>query len=471
MNAVFVSTCNRTRALCAVHAAFRLSNVIVRVGIIGMNDIGEALLDLLNRQKEKMIKAFDLEFHVCAIFPDPSGSEIVHLSHNSNKVNFITPEDYNELFSNVDGNKTGIIQRAKGDLTSFAGYLKSDDCANTVIFDCTANENVGAHHPEWLTSQINVITANNTCLSGPIELRSKLKEAESLFQNKKNATKYLREVTVGGALPVLNTLRGLLNSGDNIWRIEGIFSTSLSYIMYRCAPPPGCLDCEEFDKQFSNIESHGESFDDSGFFNHKEKCSFSQAVDEARALGLMEEDPLKDLSNEYTARCLMVIAKELAVDEDYDVEKIQLESDMLMVDVEKNAGGKGAIKRQTDDLETYEDIASHLDELIEARVKSAAEKGCVPRHISTIDVKRGTIDIKITDVPNTHVFATTPPSCECVRFFTANHGRFPLIIQGPSAGIHSTASGLLAELLRLMQSKASTKSGDLVRTKSSIFLG
>lgn len=184
----------------------------------------------------------------------------------------------------------------------------------------------------------------------------------------------------------------------------------------------------------------------------------------------MEENPLKDLSNEYTARCLMVIAKELGMDKDYDTEQIQLMSDMLMVDVEKQEG-KGAVKMKLSDLVSYDDVHTKLDALMERRVSSAREKGCVPRHISTIDVKTGKIEVSIVDVPFTHIYATTPPSCECVRFFTENLKEFPLVVQGPSAGIDSTASALLAELLRLMQNKIGVRPGNLSRTRSSVYIG
>jgi len=52
-------------------------------------------------------------------------------------------------------------------------------------------------HVEWLRKGVHVVTANNTALSGPKELRQKIKDIE-----KQKKAKYLREVTVGGGLPV-----------------------------------------------------------------------------------------------------------------------------------------------------------------------------------------------------------------------------------------------------------------------------
>merc|ERR1712232_1156771 len=98
----------------------------------------------------------------------------------------------------------------------------------------------------------------------------------------------------------------------------------------------------------------------------------------------------------------------------------------------------------------YEDIANQLDTFMHERVVNAAKKGCVPRHISTIDVSSGEIHVKIMDVPCNHLFAINPPSCECVRFYTKTHNRYPLVIQGPSAGTDSVVRGLLAEFFNLL---------------------
>jgi len=250
-------------------------------------------------------------------------------------------------------------------------------------------------------------------------------------------------------------LRDLLHSGDKIRLIKGILSVSLSYIFHRIAPPPGLAQSFEFDKTISDGAIEGSLYLSSKLpFKNSLKCSFSTAVQEAIALGLMESDPLKDLSNEYTAQVLMVLAQELGILEEYDVSKIQLQSETILKDDSKN----------------YDDIAQDIDTIMHARVMSAAKAGCVPRHISSIDVASGKIHIEIIDVPCNHLFAITPPSCECVCFYTKTYNRYPLVIQGPSAGSDSVAKGLLAELLNLMQTKVGVRTGVLSRTSSSVFL-
>jgi len=458
ISAVVLET-ESTRALRAVHAAFRLSHTKVRVGIVGISEVGLSLLKLLEAQRRKLKDNFEIDLQVCAVMKNGESSDIVVLENSFGGVDAdsITEAEYNEqtggsfLLGAPASSLQGDAELVKTKIDSsgldgMKGNVFSEDCPHSIIFDCTAEEKVGPYHVEWMKAGINVVTANNTALSGPKSLRDAIKEVERSKQ-----VQYLKEVTIGGGLPVLSTLRDLLTTGDQVWRIDGILSVTMSYVMYRIAPPPGVADCSHFDESSTS----GAFRDDrsmSPAMNAEKACSFSQAVTEAIALGLTEEDPIKDLSNEYTARCLMVLARDLGLDGDYSVSKIQSLSESLV----------------DEGVEHYSEIEADLDVKMKERVISAAAIGCVPRHVCSVDVKNQVISIKIVDVPKNHVYATTPPSCECVRFFTRRHRAYPLIVQGPSAGADSTASALLAEVLDMMKKKVGvTKSGMIARSTSS----
>jgi homoserine dehydrogenase len=151
------------------------------------------------------------------------------------------------------------------------------------------------------------------------------------------------------------------------------------------------------------------------------------------------------------------LAKELGLDRNYSTAEIQKHSEKV-VDLPEG---------QILDHGVFEGA---IDDTVQARVTAAAERGCVLRHVCSVDVASQSIEIKIVEVPNTHVFATTPPSCECVRFFTHRHQPYPLVIQGPSAGADTTSSALLAELLSMMRGKVGPRMGILTRTNSSAYL-
>lgn len=159
----------------------------------------------------------------------------------------------------------------------------------------------------------------------------------------------------------------------------------------------------------------------------------------------------------------MVLAQELGVDQTVSAEVIQDSSENLLGVCAPDEFCKAAVDYQTV-------LSGTFDQAIKSRVDAARERGCVLRQISSVDVRSRLIEIKIVEVPQNHVFALTPPSCETVRFFTHRHETYPLIIQGPSAGADSTASALLAELLHLMRERVGPRQAVLSRTGSSASL-
>ena len=444
-----VLTKESTRALRAVHAAFRLSHTTIRVGVVGMNELGESLLKLLQDQRAALRSTFEIDLQVAIIHPSSDARKSIRLkSDDSGGSNSITIQSFNKAIGRTsssceEGSESFVAEFGLVDLLP---HLFRTDCTNHVIFDCTNDEAVGELHASWLKAGVDVVTANNTGLSGPKAQREEICQAETA-QGKLSA-KYLRNVTVGGGLPVINTARTLLQTGDKIRRIDGILSVSLSFIMFRISPPSDIKRCSIFDEDFSNGAFSGDLLL-SPSANIGAACSFSQAVKEAIALGLMEEDPTKDLNNEYVSRVLMVLARELGV-EDVETAEIQNSSDKLL-----------------EGVADFHNLPTNIDEKIYARVEEARSRGCVLRQISSVDVAENRIETKIVEVPDHHVFGVTPPSCECIRFFTNRHRRYPLIVQGPSAGADSTASALLAELLQLMRGRANPRSVVLSRSGTS----
>jgi aspartokinase/homoserine dehydrogenase 1 len=329
-------------------------------------------------------------------------------------------------------NELGVVASLPGGIASFKdSVILYYDYAHHMIFYCTGGKEDAKLHAGWLNEGVHVAKANNWGLAGSKEQRDAIAAAE--IGKGKLSAKYLPEVKVGGALPVINILRSLLNSGDIIHRVDGMISVSMSYIMFRISPPV-YFDCNtSFDERISNGV-----FSEEFSSNVGEVCSLSQAVKEAVALGLMEDDPGKDLNNEYTSRCLMILAKELGVDHNTSMQEIQEVGEKLV-----------------DGDVDFTNITEEVDQKVQEKVKAALDKGCVLRHIASVDVTQEQIEIKLLEVPNTHIFAITPPGCECVRLFTERHIRYPVIIQGPSAGADSTASAPPAEFLSHVRSRVS----------------
>jgi aspartokinase/homoserine dehydrogenase 1 len=224
-----------TRALRAVHAAFNLSNMTARVGIIGMSEVGISLLRLLESERDANKSNFDLDIQVCMVCPKSDSEEILSLKNDSESgtqsitigaVKRVT-KDREEKTKTSFADEEQVAVVSKGGLSLCFDTLFRKECTFHAIFDCTNDEAAGRYHADWLRAGIDVITANNSGLSGPKHQREDIKEAEKL--NGKQSGMYLRETVVAGGLPIISTLRSLLHSGDKIRRIDGIFTGESMY--------------------------------------------------------------------------------------------------------------------------------------------------------------------------------------------------------------------------------------------------
>ena len=124
---------------------------------------------------------------------------------------------------------------------------------------------MASHYKEWLQRGINVVTPNKKANSGPLDY---YKELRSIARD--GYTHYFYEGTVGAGLPIISTVRNLVDSGDRVKKIEGIFSGTLSYI----------------------------------FNTYADGDAFSDVVKKAKELGYTEPDPRDDLSGTDVASML-----------------------------------------------------------------------------------------------------------------------------------------------------------------------
>lgn len=118
---------------------------------------------------------------------------------------------------------TGVLlQIPKGPCLLESKRLHS---GNRVVIDCSASQEIADMYPNWLTLGIHVITANKKAGSGPMELYEKCRKA------RKSAQWYYETTGPGSGLPVLTTLRDMLQSGDRVYKVEGIFSGTMSFLV------------------------------------------------------------------------------------------------------------------------------------------------------------------------------------------------------------------------------------------------
>ncbi len=243
-----------TKALNVLHERFFLSPYKkVHLFMMGVGNVGSALMEQLGRQYDYLKNEYALKIIVVAL-------------GNSRKMIFDA--------SGIDFGNWKNILHEKGSIMDkeiFLQKMKSLNLRNSIFVDNTASEDVASLYEKILENSISVVASNKVASSSSYRLYKRLNDTALRMKKK-----YLYETNVGAGLPVLKTLRDMVKSGDRIHRITAVLSGSLNFI-----------------------------------FNHfDENTAFSEVVARARAEGYTEPDPRIDLSGKDVMRKILILARE-----------------------------------------------------------------------------------------------------------------------------------------------------------------
>ncbi len=376
---VVIDGVDSARALRAAHAGFYLSRQTLSIGLIGPGHVGGTLLDQMGRRLESLIEEFGVDLRVRAI---------------AARSTMFLDEHRIDLARWRDRIQEGGAGTMPTDLDLLADYVQTESVPHAAIIDCTASAEIALRYRDWLSRGIHVITPNKKANSGAIDYYRSLQAS-----SRRADAHYFYETTVGAALPVIQTLRDLVQTGDDVRRIEGVLSGTLSYLF--------------------------NSFDGS--------TPFSDIVRAARERGYTEPDPREDLSGMDVARKVVILARELGMDVGLD--------DMEIEGLIPTGLEEGTVD------EFFERLADHDTTMLDI-VDEARSSERVLRFVGVIDAIEG-CRVSLRSYDTEHPFARIKLTDNIVAFQTARYAENPLVVQGPGAGPEVTAGGVFADLLRL----------------------
>jgi bifunctional aspartokinase / homoserine dehydrogenase 1 len=276
----------------------------------------------------------------------------------------------------------------------------------SIFVDCTSSDLVVFDYPEILTNQICIVTPNKKAASGNFKFYKNLQEISL-----KNNLKFLYETNVGAGLPIIQTLKDLVNSGDDILEIEGIFSGTLSYI----------------------------------FNNWQENQKFSEIVKIAEQKGFTEPDPRDDLNGLDVARKTLILAREIG----FEGELSEINLQNLVPKALQNLPDKKEFLK----------LLPKFDLEFEKEFLNAKKNNKKLKYISKIkkiakkdnqNNSKFEITIKLEAIDKFHPFFEVTKNDNIVSFLTSRYNPNPLIIKGSGAGKEVTSGGILVDILKCM---------------------
>ncbi|WP_103019450.1 bifunctional aspartate kinase/homoserine dehydrogenase I [Salinibacter altiplanensis] len=364
------------RALRAVHAGFYLSKRTLSIGVLGAGNVGAALLDQIRTEADRLRDEQDIDLRVRGI---------------ATSSRMLRAEQRLDLGTWRDD----LAEGDAADLDAFVDHVQTDYHPHTAIVDCTASGAIARHYRGWLERGIHVVTPNKKANTGAWDAYQALQAA-----SRGPGPQYRYETTVGAGLPILRTLNSLTETGDQVHRIEGILSGTLSYLF-------NAFDGER---------------------------PFSAILRQARDEGFTEPDPRDDLSGMDVARKVVILAREMGVSLGLD----EVSVDGLVPGPLRD----GSVPSFLDRLPEHDADMTKL-------LRDARANDKVLRFVGSV-TRDGDASVRLRRYPVDHAFARINHTDNIVRFQTDRYADTPLIVQGPGAGPQVTAAGVFTDLLRLI---------------------
>ncbi len=368
-----------------IHDAFQLSKIgggradeapRRDVVLLGFGRVGRALADQLGAQDGSAgVRVVGLLDRSGYVF-DPKG-----LSHRR-LLRLAKGKDEGALLKSLGG-KPASAATALADIASHA-------VSRPVLVDVTAEE-TGDLLRSALGHGFDLVLANKKPLAGSAESHARLLETARVKERR-----ILFEATVGAGLPILDTYRKLVESGDRVLRVEGCVSGTLGYVL--------------------SAVSEGKPF--------------SEAVGEAVDRGYAEPDPREDLSGRDVARKGLILARLLGYKGD------PLPAEDLV---------PPSLRRVP--LPAFMAKLPSLDDDWRRRVERATARGRVLRYV--VVATRGGVRAHLAAVPASSPAASLRGTRNLISFTTRRYRVEPLVIMGPGAGAEVTAAGILNDIQQL----------------------
>ncbi|WP_394801525.1 ACT domain-containing protein, partial [Tenacibaculum piscium] len=352
----------------------------INIAIFGKGLVGGTLINQIIENTKSVLERNKIQLNIFAI----SGSKKLLLNEKGIDENW---EIYLENSIEISAIHTVI------------DFAKQHHLENLIAVDNTASHQFIENYTSLIKAGFDLVSSNKIANTVSHSFYKKLRDTLA-----KNSKSYLYETNVGAGLPLIDTIKLLHDSGENITKIRGVFSGSLSYL-------------------FNTFSS--------------DDVAFSEILQKAIDKGFTEPDPREDLCGNDVARKLLILAREL--DLENELEDIVIENLIPTAFRESSSA----------------DFLSNLKALntVFQQKKKAQKPNHVLRYIGDLSgdlsKEKGNLTVKLVSVPTNSVLGSLKGSDVIFEIYTESYGEKPIVIQGAGAGAKVTARGVFGDILRL----------------------
>tara|TARA_R110001592_G_scaffold3905_2_gene22192 strand:+ start:1625 stop:4069 length:2445 start_codon:yes stop_codon:yes gene_type:complete len=364
------------KALNTLHEEFFEENIKqLNLFVMGVGNVGAKFLNQIQSQKKYLKEKLKLNIRVIGM----SNSRTMIFDEDG-----IALKNWEELLNK--GEKTNL------DL--FFQKVKKLNYRNSIFVDNTASQKVSETYNSYLRNSISVVTCNKIACSSAYDNYQELKDLARQY----NAP-FLFETNVGAGLPIIDTLKHLVASGDKILKIQAVLSGSLNFV----------------------------------FNNFNDRTTFHDVVKQAQVEGYTEPDPKIDLSGVDVMRKILILARESG--NVLNIEDIQNNSFLPLESLET-----------TNNEDFFKSLTKYEDSFQEM-YKKAVEEDSKLKYVAQFE--NGKASVGLQRIPKGHDFYNLEGSDNIVLFYTERYPNQPMIIKGAGAGADVTASGIFADIIRI----------------------
>ena len=369
-----------SKALNALHDAYFLAGTqTLNVFMVGPGLIGATLLEQIKEQTAYLVEKKGVNINVVAI------ANSRKLLVNANGIDLTNWKEELETCDNP---------------MSFDGFIKTVkelNLPNSVFVDNTSNKDLIRYYDQVLDASVHIVTPNKVANSSDYGYYKKLQDIAF-----NRDVQFLYETNVGAGLPVVRVLQDLMHSGDEILKIEGVLSGSLSFI----------------------------------FNTYDGSTTFKEVVLQAKDAGFTEPDPRDDLNGMDVARKILILGREAG---------LPLEMEDIKVN---NILPQACIEAPT--VEAFFEELEKSDSIFKKMADDAKAKNQKLCFVATL--ADGDVNVDLVAVGSDHPFSSLSGSDNMISFTTKRYEQNPLVIKGPGAGAEVTAAGVFADMISISNS-------------------